>query len=354
MTQTAAAGTPATAFDYELPAHRIAQQPLEQRDASRLLHLAPDGVISDERFVDLPRLLRPGDVCVVNDTRVRAARLNGRRDDGGPAELLVLRRLQAGSYLCLARPSRHLEPGATVCVGGTLRASVTARAADHPAARIVTFSAAAGDVESAIAALGSPPVPPYIHEPFDDVERYQTVYARGPASSAAAPTAGLHFTPPVIEALRQRGIDWTSVRLDVGLATFAPIRSADIERHRIHAETFAVSESAAGAIESARRRGGRVVAVGTTVVRVLESCGGGGAALSACTGSTDLYIRPGHRFHVVDALLTNFHQPRSSLLVLLAAFAGTDRWKRAYAHALAHGYRFLSFGDCMLCWRTQS
>ena len=339
-----------SAFDYELPRDRIAQQPLANRDASRLLHVAAAGGLGDHRFAELPSLLRPGDLLVANDTRVRRARLRGTTGGGRAVELLVLAHIEGSTFSCLARPARHLVAGTEVRIDAELRATVTAVAGGHEGERLVRFESAHGDVDGAIEAAGEPPLPPYIQRRLEDPERYQTVYASGVAASAAAPTAGLHFTPPVMRALGPRGIGWATVSLDVGLATFAPIRSERIDAHRMHRERFRLPAATAAAINRTRDSGGRVIAVGTTVVRVLESCAAAGG-VAARAGSTELFIRPGHAFAVVDGLLTNFHQPRSSLLVLLAAFMGVERWRAAYAHALASGYRFLSFGDCMLCWR---
>ena len=343
---------PAAAFDYDLPAHRIAQVPLRGRDESRLLLVAGDGTLADHRFTDLPALLQPGDVCVVNETRVRAARLRGRLEDGAAAELLVVERLDPTSpeYACLARPARRLVEGARLRCDGGLEAVVVGRGAGHPGERVLRFSAASEVVEAAIERAGEAPLPPYVRQALDEPERYQTVYAAGPARSAAAPTAGLHFSERVIQALRARGVGWTAVRLDVGIATFAPMRVDDVSAHPMHAERFSVPDETARAVAGARARGGRVVAVGTTTVRALESCADEAGTIRAREGATTLFIVPGYRFRAVDALLTNFHQPRSSLLALLAAFIGMDRWRQAYAHALAGGYRFLSLGDCMLCW----
>ena len=339
-------------FDYELPPDRIAQRPLAQRDASRLLHVAPDGGLRDRPFTDLPQLLRPGDLLVANDTRVRRARLHARLDDGTNVELLVLERLAGSAHRCLAMPSRLINPGTRVVISTSLRATCVAIPADHPGARDMTFAALGQDVDSAIERHGTAPLPPYIHQELVDGERYQTLFAQGAPESAAAPTAGLHFTPPVLEALGRRGIGWTTVRLNVGLATFAPIRAAHIDDHVMHEEAYELSPEAAAAVNATCNTGGRVIAVGTTVVRVLESCASSGGTVLPGAGRTRLYIKPGHEFRVAGGLLTNFHQPRSSLLVLLAAFAGDEAWRAAYRHALAERYRFLSFGDCMLCWRA--
>jgi S-adenosylmethionine:tRNA ribosyltransferase-isomerase len=338
-------------FDYPLPVERIAQEPLAERDASRLLHVLAQGGLEDLEFRDLPELLRPGDLLVVNDTRVRRARLYGVDGAGRDIELLVLTREASGDYQCLARPARLATPGAVIRVGSDLRATVVAVSTEHRGGRTVTFDAA--DPDAAIEHAGVAPLPPYIRTDLRDPERYQTTYASGNPDSAAAPTAGLHFTAAVMDRLRGAGIGWATLRLDVGLATFAPIRSARVEDHPMHEERYALPAATARAIEQTRRDGGRVVAVGTTVVRVLETCARDAAPLRAANGATSLFIHPGHRFRAVDGLLTNFHQPRSSLLVLLAAFIGDERWRSAYAHALSAGYRFLSLGDCMLCWLAQ-
>jgi S-adenosylmethionine:tRNA ribosyltransferase-isomerase len=338
-------------FDYPLPSERIAQEPLAERDGSRLLHIHGDGRLEDLRFTELPGLLREGDLLVVNDTRVRRARLRGQDTcTGRDVELLVLDRDGTGAYSCLARPARLAPVGAVWRLTGDLQATVVAVSNTHRGGRVVTFDA--NDADDVIERIGEAPLPPYIHAQLDDPERYQTTYATGDPDSAAAPTAGLHFTAAVIGQLRDRGIGWATLRLDVGLATFAPIRTALIEDHPMHVERYSLPSSTAEAIQSVRRDGGRVIAVGTTVVRVLETCAAGDGTIRAGSGSTSLFIRPGHAFRAIDGLLTNFHQPRSSLLVLLAAFIGDERWRAAYAHALRNQYRFLSFGDCMLCWRA--
>ena len=353
MTTPAAAGTPVAAFDYDLPADRIAQRPLERRDASRLLHLPPAGPPRDHRFGDLPGLLAPGDLLVVNDTRVRAARLLGEREGGGRAELLVLERRGDRELVCLVRPARRLAAGTVVDLGAGLRAIVGPPTGGHPGSRLVTVLGAAGaDLDRRLEQVGEVPLPPYVRARLDQPARYQTVYAASPPESAAAPTAGLHFTAEVLTALRERGVEVASVRLQVGLATFAPMTAETIEDHTLHEERYRLPAETARAIVAARVRGGRVVATGTTVCRVLETRAAGGGLVTAGEGSTRLFLRPGRPFEVVDGLLTNFHMPRSSLLVLLAAFVGGDRWREAYSHALENGYRFLSFGDCMLCWRA--
>jgi S-adenosylmethionine:tRNA ribosyltransferase-isomerase len=337
-------------FDYALPAERIAQEPLAERDASRLLQVREDGGLEDLRFTDLPELLRADDLLVVNETRVRRARLRGRDAAGRDVELLVLERADTGAYLCLAGPARFAPPGAVIAVSTDLVAVVSGMSDEHPGGRWVTFDAE--DVDAAIERHGTAPLPPYIHAELHDPERYQTLYATGTPGSAAAPTAGLHFTTGVIERLQSKGVGWAALRLDVGLATFAPIRAGSVDDHPMHEEGYALPSATVEAIAHARRAGGRVIAVGTTVVRVLETCADDRDIPRAGSGRTSLFIRPGHCFRIVDGLLTNFHQPRSSLLVLLAAFIGEQRWRAAYAHALRTDYRFLSLGDCMLCWRS--
>ena len=338
-------------FDYALPEERIAQQPLLRRDASRLLHLPPAGPPRDHGFADLPDLLRPGDLLVGNDTRVRAARLRGTRPGGGAAELLVLDEHGDGSHLCLVRPARRLPAGTRVDLAGGLAAVVGEPAPGHPGARRVRFDGGgSAGLDAALEAAGTVPLPPYIRGPIADPGRYQTIFAASPPRSAAAPTAGLHFTPEVLDQLRHRGIGLATVRLEVGLGTFTPIRTARVDDHRMHEERFELPEPAAAAIDATRGAGGRVVAVGTTTVRVLETMTAGEGRVDPGSGVTRLFIRPGTPIRVVDGLLTNFHQPRSSLLVLVAVVLGGDRWRAAYDHALRGGYRFLSFGDCMLCW----
>ena len=342
-------------FDYGLPEDRIAQTPLARRDASRLLHLPPHhGAPEDCVFTDLPGLLRPGDLLVVNDTRVRAARIRARTEHGGALELLVLQHLGDDRYACLVRPGRRMQPGRIIDLDERLTATVEGDSDGHPGARVVRFASRDGDVDGAIERLGDVPLPPYIHTALDDAERYQTVYASGRPESAAAPTAGLHFTERVLDALRDRGVHTTHLRLEVGLGTFAPIRTERVDAHVMHEERYELPHSAADDIEATRQRGGRVIAVGTTAVRTLESRADPHRPreVTAGSGSTNLFLRPGTPFRVVDGLLTNFHAPRSSLVVLVAAFAGVERWRAAYEHALQSGYRFLSFGDCMLCWRA--
>lgn len=349
-----AAVLPTVEFDYPLPADRIAQVPLAERDAARMLQVTSAGSCEDRSVADLPELLRAGDLLVVNDTRVRAARLLGKRPGGGAAELLVLTKLMNGRYACLVRPARRLRQGTVVEIRPDLTATVGEPVPGHPGARAVDFDAGpGGDIDGAVERAGRVPLPPYITTALADPERYQTVFSRqSPPASAAAPTAGLHFTERLMARIEERGIQVTSVRLEVGLGTFVPIHVADAADHVVHEEQFELPHAAAGAVAAARARGGRVVAVGTTSARVLETMATGDGLVRAGSGVTSLSLRPGVELRVLDGLLTNFHQPRSSLLLLVAAVVGRDRWRPAYDHALARGYRFLSFGDCMLCWRA--
>jgi S-adenosylmethionine:tRNA ribosyltransferase-isomerase len=343
-------------FEFELPEELIAQQPPERRDAARMLVVERrEGVWRDGSFAELPELLREGDALVINNTRVFPARLVGRREPtGGRVELLLVRRVEDAvephSWEVLARPARRLEEGARLSFGdGRLAAEVTARAPDG---RCVVRFQPAGDFDALLEEFGRVPLPPYIRRDADaptsaaDRARYQTVYA-GRSGAIAAPTAGLHFTPQVLAALRRRGVRVVEVTLHVGYGTFAPVRVEDLSAHSVAPEAFEVTEEAAGVINSAREAGGRVVAVGTTCVRTLESTADARGLIRPGRGETSLTITPGWRFRAVDALLTNFHLPRSSLLVLVAAFAGRELTLAAYAHAVASRYRFYSYGDCM-------
>jgi len=311
-----------------------------------MLVLERGGGLLDSQVSDLPEALEPGDCLVVNDTRVRAARLRGVVAERA-GELLLLRELPSGRYRALARPARVLRPGA-VLAGQGWRAAVEVAWEGHAAGREVRLELDAG---VSLDAIGEVPLPPYLKEQLDDSERYQTVYSRGPAVSAAAPTAGLHLTRALLRKMETRGVSLCRVQLEVGIATFTPIRTPTIEAHPMPAERFRIAPAAAALVNRTRAHGGRVVAVGTTAVRCLESSPDGEGGVRSGSGETELYLRPGSRFQVVDGLLTNFHQPRSSLLVLVSGFYGGDRVKLAYHHALEHGYRFLSFGDCMFGWR---
>jgi len=331
-------------FDYELPESAIAQSPIEPRDSSRLLVTAD---MSDHVFSELAELLGPDDIVVVNDTRVRSARLHlTKTETGGAVELLLLERLESGNWEALVRPARRLRRG-TRLSGEHLEA----RLESDPADGIAVVSVEADDAaEEVIEEAGEVPLPPYITVPLPDPSRYQTVYART-TGSAAAPTAGLHFTPALLERLEEKTAGIARVELRVGLGTFRPISTDRIEDHEMHREWASVPEETVAAVVDARGRGGRVVAIGTTVVRALETAALSGS-LEPWTGHTDLFITPGFEFRVVDRLVTNFHLPRSSLLVMIAAFMG-PKWRDAYSVALERGYRFLSFGDAMLCDREE-
>lgn len=345
-------------FDYELPEELIAQHPLGRRDASRMLVVErARGAWRDASFADFLSEMKAGDVLVVNNTRVFPARLLGKREPtGGRVELLLVRKVEdAGGQVweALARPARRLDAGARVTFGdGRLRAEVLG-ATDDGTRRVVRFDAA-GDFEALVEEFGRMPLPPYIKRDGEDLaardedrERYQTVYAER-RGAIAAPTAGLHFTPQVIEALRARGVRVAEVTLHVGYGTFAPVRAEDLKDHRVAAEHFEIEESAALIINEARQSGGRVVAVGTTTVRALESAVDSSGHVRAGRGDTELTITPGYDFRAVNAMLTNFHLPRSSLLFLVAAFAGHALALAAYRHAVHERYRFYSYGDCML------
>ncbi len=343
-------------FDYPLRPELIAQFPVEPRDASRLfvLHRA-SGRIEHRIFREIVRYTRPGDVLVLNDSRVMAARLWARRRPrGGRVELLLLHPVEPGEpaetsarWEVLVRPGRRAPVGQVLEVGaGELEARVLART--EAGGRLVEFASATGEsVGVLLKRHGRVPLPPYIRRPLADPERYQTVYA-GPEGSAAAPTAGLHFTRELLERLADEGVRLAPLTLHVGVGTFRPVRSATVEGHRMHAEYYRIPEATARAIEEARSRGARVWAVGTTVVRALESACGPDGAVRAGSGWTELFIYPGYRFRVVDALVTNFHLPRSTLLMLVCAFAGTRQVLEAYRTAAEMGYRFYSFGDAML------
>lgn len=337
-------------FDYELPPELIAQHPLAERDASRLMVVGRGaGNVEHRAFRELPELLSPGDLLVANRSRVLPARLLGRRPGGGQAELLLLARVGSEEWEALVRPGRRLRPGDVVAVSEALSVGIESAALLPDGRRRVRLMAAGADHETLIGQLGHVPLPPYIRRPDnpDDRARYQTIYAREPGS-VAAPTAGLHFTKSLIARLRSRGVVWAEVLLHVGPGTFRPVKAARVEDHRVDPEPFEIPEVTARAIRDARVRGGRVIAVGTTTARALESAAVSEAGVAHASGRTDLVIVPGFRFRVLDALLTNFHLPRSSLLLLVAAFAGRDRVLAAYADAVRNRYRFYSYGDAML------
>jgi S-adenosylmethionine:tRNA ribosyltransferase-isomerase len=330
-------------FDYTLPPEFIAQQPVEPRDAARLLVLdrtTPD-TFQHLHIRDLPDLLRPGDLLVANRSRVLPARILGRLLGGGRAEVLLLRPLGPGQWETLARPARRLRPGDVVTVTADLNLRILAAFDDG--VRHLQVEADAADPDAALLACGTVPLPPYIRGWLGDPERYQTVFA-DTLGSAAAPTAGLHLTQALLDRLDARGIGFTKLVLHVGLDTFRPITHDDSSAHRMHREWYRVPPAVVQQVTRTRVAGGRVVAVGTTVVRALESW----AQTGEPEGWTDLFVVPGHHFRVVDGLVTNFHLPRSTLLMLVSTFAGRERTLAAYHEAMRHGYRFYSFGDAML------
>lgn len=326
-------------IDYDLPAERIAQHPIEPRDAARLLvDRGPDASLEHRHITDLPALLQPGDLLVVNDTKVLPARIPVRRSTGGAAEILLLEERDDGSWEALARPSKKLAPGSVVNADGL---AIEVGEDLGEGRRIVRLDPGDVDLHSRLAEVGLPPLPPYIEHQIDDPDRYQTVYADRPLS-AAAPTAGLHFTPAVIDGLTAVGVGLATVELAVGLDTFRPVMVDRLDDHVMHSEWYRVPDETVAAIEGA----GRVVAVGTTAVRALESW----AATGEQSGRSDLFIRRPYAWQVVDVLLTNFHLPQSTLLCLVDAFIGA-RWRQIYETALIENYRFLSFGDAMLLTR---
>jgi S-adenosylmethionine:tRNA ribosyltransferase-isomerase len=333
-----------TDFDYDLPRELIAQFPVEPRSASRLLTLeACGGEIADRRFADLPELLREGDLLVFNNSRVIPARLFARKQSGGRAELLIERVLDMQCVLAQVRASKSLRTGACLTIADEVSARVLQRDGEFYLLQLDT----AEPLSSLLERIGHVPLPPYIaraDEPGDR-ERYQTIYATVPGA-VAAPTAGLHFDRPLLERLAAAGVETTFLTLHVGAGTFQPVRARDIRAHRMHAEHVQVDEGVCAQVDAARARGGRVIAVGTTVVRALETAARGGH-VAPLSGETDLYICPGYRFRAVDAMLTNFHLPGSSLLILICAFAGKEQVLRAYRHAVLQRYRFFSYGDAM-------
>jgi S-adenosylmethionine:tRNA ribosyltransferase-isomerase len=338
-------------FDYDLPASAIAQEPASPRDASRLLVLdrARRGW-EDRVFGDLPDLLRPDDCLVVNESRVIPARLLGARaDDGRPVELLLVREVAPARWEALARPARRCPRGARIALGGGAAHAVVA-AEGEGGVRVVAFESP-WPVRELLERHGLPPLPPYIARHAapgpEDRERYQTVYARA-EGSVAAPTAGLHFTPALLDRIRARGVEIHALTLHVGPGTFRPVKAPVIEAHRMEGETVSIPAGTTAAVRGARAAGRRVLAVGTTTTRALEWAAGADGSVVAGTGCADLFIHPPHAFRVVDALLTNFHLPRSTLLMLVAALAGRDLVLSAYRHAVAAGYRFYSYGDAML------
>lgn len=337
-------------FDYCLPEELIAQTPLKERATSRLLVLN-HGVLEDHVFSEVIDFLNPGDALVLNETKVLPARIIGMKEDtGGAVELLLLKDLGGDVWECLARPQKRLKPGMKISFGlnGSENCPLLAEVQeilDEGVTRVKFIYE--GIFLEILERLGTMPLPPYIHEQLKDQSRYQTVYAKN-LGSAAAPTAGLHFTPELLEKIEEKGIKIIRITLHVGLGTFRPVQVEDVKKHKMHTETYEVSESAAEELNLVRKNGGRIVAVGTTTVRTLETVMKKYGRFKGCFGETSIFIYPGFRFLATDAMITNFHLPKSTLLMLVSAFAGKDFIMKAYEHAIAEKYRFFSFGDAML------
>lgn len=338
-------------FDFDLPPGRIAQHPARPRDAARLLHVAPEGR-ADLVMRDLPALLAPGDVMVANDTRVIPARLAMRR---GAARIGITldRPLPDGTWHALARNARRLRSGDRLLSEGGMSAEVMARNLDGGV--VLRFDRDGEAFAAALRSAGALALPPYIARPDgpsrEDASDYQTIFAAR-EGAVAAPTAGLHFTPDLLAAIAARGVARVTITLHVGAGTFLPLRGADLARHHLHAERGEISLAAAAAINAARARGGRLLAIGTTTLRLLEAAVDETGEIRPFAGETDIFLRPGHVFRTADLLLTNFHLPRSTLFMLVAAFSGLSRMREAYAHAIAAGYRFYSYGDASLLTRA--
>ena len=331
-------------FDYDLPEDLIAQRPCEPRDHSRLMVIDKNsGEISHRSFWNLPEYLNPGDLLVFNDTRVIPARLIGRRKEtGGRVEVFLLNRKSDVEWEALVKPGRKARPGEIIEFSTELECKIM-NVTDF-GGRIVRFIFR-GIFEEILDKLGRTPLPPYIHEELEDTERYQTVYARE-RGSAAAPTAGLHFTKELMDKIREKGVQFAFVTLHVGLGTFRPVNVDDVSRHVMHKEYYSVSEECARVVNQTQSEGGRIVAVGTTAIRTLETAGSNGQ-LTAGSGWTDIFIYPGYEFKTVDAIITNFHLPKSTLLMLISAFAGREKVLNGYQEAIKEKYSFFSFGDAM-------
>ena len=330
-------------FDYELPSELIAQHPGETRSGSRLLCVGAS--LADRRFFELPQLLAPGDLLVFNNTKVIKARLFGHKETGGHIEVLIERVLSAHEALAQVHAGRAAKPGSTLRLAGGLDVRVLGRAQEFYHLRFPE----SGTVLELLERHGSVPLPPYVSRAprGEDEQRYQTVYARS-SGAVAAPTAGLHFDEPLLAALAERGVEFAYVTLHVGAGTFQPVRVKNLAKHRMHGERYAIPLATAAAIGETRKRGGSIVAVGTTTMRCLEASAAAHGAPVASAAETDLFITPGFEFSVVDRLVTNFHLPKSTLLVLVSAFAGIEPIRRAYRHAIGERYRFYSYGDAML------
>ena len=334
-------------FDYHLPEELIAQTPLKDRSSSRLLVLnRQSGAVEDRIFTDVIEYLEPGDALVLNETKVLPARIIGsKKETGGAVELLLLKDLGGNTWECLARPQKRLHEGTEIIFGdGLLSAQVVEVLGEGITHVQFAYD---GIFLEILEKLGTMPLPPYIHEQLKDQSRYQTVYAKN-LGSAAAPTAGLHFTPELLEKIKEKGVEIIKITLHVGLGTFRPVEVEDVNEHKMHTESYEIDEAAAAKLNAVKTRGGRIIAVGTTSVRTLETVAGRFGAFRPCTGETSIFIYPGYQFLAVDGLITNFHLPRSTLLMLVSAFAGKSEIMKAYEHAIEEKYRFFSFGDAML------
>ncbi|MCS3449313.1 MULTISPECIES: tRNA preQ1(34) S-adenosylmethionine ribosyltransferase-isomerase QueA [Bradyrhizobium] len=352
-------------FDFELPPESIALRPASPRDAARMLVVHPDGVLRDAAIADLPQWLEPGDQVVVNDTKVIAAQLKGRRigrDTEPKIEATLIKRLDGSRWQALVKPAKKLSLGDTirfgnegrVCLLGNLDAQVEAKGQEGEVT--LSFSFHGPVLDQAIADVGATPLPPYIaskRTPDDqDVSDYQTMFAAN-EGAVAAPTAGLHFTPALEAALKSRGVELHRLTLHVGAGTFLPVKTEETSEHKMHAEWGCITAETASALNAARARGGRIVAIGTTSLRLLESAANADGTIEPFAAETSIFITPGYRFRAVDILLTNFHLPRSTLFMLVSAFSGLETMQRAYAHAIRDGYRFYSYGDACLLFRAR-
>ncbi|MDY3119195.1 MAG: tRNA preQ1(34) S-adenosylmethionine ribosyltransferase-isomerase QueA [Peptoniphilus sp.] len=338
-------------FYYDLPEELIAQHPMDKRDASRLLYAGRGGELEDLTFRDILRFIRPEDVLVINNTKVLPARIYGHRPDKDEhIEVLLIKELEPDLWQCMVRPGKKMKVGGSIAFSHELTGKVEAVTEDG--LRHIRFSYEGVFVEI-LERLGEMPLPPYIHEKLRDKDRYQTVYAKY-EGSAAAPTAGLHFTKELLDEIRAQGTEIAEITLHVGLGTFRPVKTDDVEAHEMHSEYYKIDEEAAARIHAAKKRGGRVIAVGTTSVRTLESCMQKNGRICADSDNTSIFIYPGYEFKIVDAIVTNFHLPESTLIMLVSAFYGKDATLKAYEHAVKEGYRFFSFGDAMFIEKRDS